>query len=288
MRYTKEQRTKAISIDLYQYMFDHYPDCIIRDGNQSIKMRGKESVSIKKGLPGAKDWSCGKGYNNIDFMIEFYGMSPDQAIVALSEYDAVAVKNEYKDKDPIVRLSKIEHAPSNRNVFGYLTGRGIPYDVVKELVTEGLLFQDENDNAVFINKEQTRAELRGTNSFADKPFKGTRCTKSDEFWWFMGKGIDFDDPKPIPTYITEGAIDAISLYVLRNYESAFYVSMGGVSNQQIIDRIKQNARFRPILAVDNDDAGQACRDRNKALEAITPVNKDWNEDLKEEIGIGLR
>ena len=35
-----------------------------------------------------------------------------------------------------------------------------------------------------------------------------------------------------------------------------------------------------VLAVDNDAAGQGCRDRNPMLESIIPKNKDWNDDLK--------
>ena len=83
-------------------------------------------------------------------------------------------------------------------------------------------------------------------------------------------------------YVCEAAIDAISLYLIHRAQGmdaySAYVSIGGVSKQQTIDRIK--CRIKAILAVDNDDAGKRCRDRNKELQFIIPHGKDWNDDLK--------
>ena len=60
-----------------------------------------------------------------------------------------------------------------------------------------------------------------------------------------------------------------------------YVSIGGVANQQTINRlIKGSKHSNVVLAVDNDQAGQDCRDRNPDLTYILPKNKDWNDDLK--------
>ncbi len=84
-------------------------------------------------------------------------------------------------------------------------------------------------------------------------------------------------------YICEAAIDAISLYELhkiqRNHEEAYYISIAGVAKQPAIDRLKKY-KYKLVLAVDNDDAGQNCRNRNSELEYIIPMHKDWNEDLQ--------
>ena len=84
-------------------------------------------------------------------------------------------------------------------------------------------------------------------------------------------------------YVCEAAIDAISLYVIHRAqkvkEVAVYVSIGGVANQKTIDRLVRSGK-KVVLAVDNDAAGQGCRDRNPMLESIIPKNKDWNDDLK--------
>ena len=60
---------------------------------------------------------------------------------------------------------------------------------------------------------------------------------------------------------------------------AYYISIGGVAKQPAIDRIKGQIK-NTVLAVDNDPAGQTCRDRNPELLCILPVSKDWNEDLQ--------
>ena len=85
-------------------------------------------------------------------------------------------------------------------------------------------------------------------------------------------------------FCCEGAIDAISLYELHRYEGGgcsgnLYCSIGGVSNQQAIDKIASCA-YEVIMAVDNDAAGAACRSRNSQFSSIVPQGKDWNDDLR--------
>ena len=61
-----------------------------------------------------------------------------------------------------------------------------------------------------------------------------------------------------------------------------YCSIGGVANQQRVDVIKScmGAAGRPVfLAVDNDPAGEKCRERNPGCPALVPRLKDWNADL---------
>ena len=64
-----------------------------------------------------------------------------------------------------------------------------------------------------------------------------------------------------------------------NKEDAYYISIAGVAKQPAINRLKQS-KLHIVIAVDNDDAGQQCRNRNSELEYILPVHKDWNEDLQ--------
>lgn len=64
-----------------------------------------------------------------------------------------------------------------------------------------------------------------------------------------------------------------------NVEPAYYISIAGATKQPAIDRLKLS-KLNIILAVDNDEAGQVCRDRNFDLEYILPDRKDWNEDLQ--------
>lgn len=56
-----------------------------------------------------------------------------------------------------------------------------------------------------------------------------------------------------------------------------YVSIGGVVKQDTIDRL--TGMYNVIIAVDNDEAGDRCRECNKDCDSILPIRKDWNEDL---------
>ena len=125
--------------------------------------------------------------------------------------------------------------------------------------------------------ERDFAELRGTYTFGN-PFHGiVPHSRHDGFWWFR------TSRNAAKAYICEAAIDAISLYELHkiqgNHEEAYYISIAGVAKQPAIDRLKKY-KYKLVLSVDNDDAGQNCRNRNSDLEYIIPVHKDWNEDLQ--------
>lgn len=173
-----------------------------------------------------------------------------------------------------------------RQMFAYLTQqRGIPATLIQELVDRKLLYQEAgHNNMVFINQAGTYAEVRGTVS--GKPFHGmVSGSDPSDFWWFK------PGPPASPVtaaFICEAAIDAISLYLLRQRlslptgDNPMYCSIGGVSNQQRIDNIKccMGAAGRPvILAVDNDPAGEKCRERNPDCHILVPRLKDWNADL---------
>lgn len=198
----------------------------------------------------------------------------------------------------------------NRQLYAFLMSRKIPAEVIGQLIRDGLLYQSEaGHNIVFASPGRDYCEIRGTNTFADRrcrrhktcsnyksgehgwcrkmdtcpeykssPFHG--CPKDalpGRFWHFAPQ----PDKPADAVYICEAAIDAVSLYVIHCMQGhpgiCVYTSIGGAGKQKAIDRLSRHSNA--ILAVDNDAAGQACRDRNPALPSIIPVHKDWNEDL---------
>lgn len=158
-------------------------------------------------------------------------------------------------------------------VCAYLSARGFTDEVIDRLMEQGLLYQDENRNAVFRSSAGDFYESRGT--WSGKPFHQCGKMTSDCFWAFV-PGIS-----PNKAYICEGAIDAVSLYLLhlRNGSPTnnAYCGIAGVANQQAIEKIKQ--WLPAVIAVDNDAAGEQCRIRNADLPTVIPQHKDWNEDL---------
>ena len=164
----------------------------------------------------------------------------------------------------------------------YLHGRCLPYALIDELIEKELLYEDYGEwrNLVFVSRTRDFCELHGTVFHTNQTFHGLQKLYPDTFWSYCTA----QNAGSVETaYICESSIDALSLYVLHrqreesSWPTSAYIGIGGVCNQQTIDRI--SGSVTTILAVDNDAAGQACRERNPHLQAILPEAKDWNEEL---------
>lgn len=280
--FSKEQMQRARKADLYDFLMRNHSYQFKREG-QSIHPLDNSSLSIKRGYSGYFDFATKEKGNAVDFLVRHLGYELDQAVFALcGEFTSNDYKGFEIPNDAIVEenLPPVFPEPADgryRQLFAFLTGRGIPVATIQGLIDQKLLYQSkEKNNVVFINRERDWAELRGTYTLG-KPFHGVVANcRTDGFWWFRtGKDAKI-------AYVCEAAIDAISLYVLQRRKGksnpAYYVSIGGVAKQPAIDRLKR--QMNVVLAVDNDEAGQACRDRNRDLDFIIPVHKDWNEDLQ--------
>lgn len=283
--FTQEQAYKARNADLASFLLATDPEHYKIEGH-SIRMLDLSKtgdkgtgIVIPMGKSWAHDFVTNKTWNAVDFLKEKLNYSLIDAIKALSgetvEYhkaeDSKAVHQEKAKLPPKFP----EPSDTQRQMYAYLKSRGIPSDTVKQLSQLGILYQSkDHNNLVFVNQERDFAELRGTCSFG-KGFHGVIKNQADRFW-------SFAIGRPEKVYICESAIDAISLYLLNQKEgtenNAAYVSIAGVANQQTIDRIK-NSGLNVVIAVDNDHAGDICRDKNPDCEAIIPSRKDWNADL---------
>ena len=275
----QEQIQAARHSDLYAFLLT-YHNCSFTQEGDSIRPKSNHSISIKKGYCGYKDFSTEETGNAIDFLTSHMGYTFVGAVQALTSGSAT----EYSintQKNGIQNVPPKFPAPVKgiyKNLFAFLTNRGIPTETIQMLISEKIMYQEkEKNNIVFINAERDFAELRGTYTFG-KPFHGIAAhCRPDGFWWFR------TSKEATTGYICEAAVDAISLYELHkmqgNMEPAYYISIAGAAKQPAIDRLKRS-KLNLILAVDNDAAGQVCRDRNSDLEYILPIRKDWNEDLQ--------
>lgn len=281
---SRETIHAARMADLHQFLIDNHPEEIIREGSY-IRLKEHSSICIKQHHSGYCRFSDATEHGNgIDLLTLYLGYDKLDAIRAL----ALGSNPECRSFSPL--LSASDHSrftypsPASKpysRVTAYLVkSRALSNDTVSALMKAGLLYQEASHmNAVFINHEQDYCEIHGTLSFG-KSFHGCRRVSPTGYWSFrVGKA------SPVQrAYVCEGAIDAISLYELHRYEGGgcsgnLYCSIGGVSNQQAIDKIASCA-YEVIMAVDNDAAGAACRSRNSQFSSIVPQGKDWNDDLR--------
>lgn len=314
MSISKEQYQQACSVNLGEWLLQHHGSQVVKKYG-SVLLLNDDHISVKVGpnSHGYIDFRTGKTGNAVKYLQEFLGYSYPDAVMTLIEGMSVIRENDNTEVSPVSSEGKgivlPEPADHCRNLFAYLMGRSIPRDVIQALLREGLLYQSKNgNNLVFVNPERDYAEIRGTNTYADRrckrrvscpeymdsthhwcgkmdvcsdykpdPFHGCRKSRPDRFWYLLPTGRHVKN-----VYICESAIDAISLYVIhrrvRVKTPSAYVSIGGVANQATIDRLKKHTGL--IIATDNDPAGNKCRDRNPDLPSVMPCGKDWNDDLR--------
>ena len=290
--YTREQMTAARKADLYDFLTKNHDSDFKAEGinRASIHPRNNKSLSIKRGYSGYTDFATGETGNSVDFLVKHMNYTIVEAVLALAG-NSISVVPHFTS-EPKIKISTqspefVLPEPAKgmyKQLFMYLTkSRGISAETVRKLIDLGILYQyctpfgdKVISNIAFVNKERDFAETHGTNTY--KSFHGIiPNSRHNGFWWFQ----PHPDQPTEAVFVCEAAIDAISLYELNRKngkDGAYvYVSISGCTKQQAIDRLK--AKKRVILAVDNDKAGQGCRDRNPELEYILPKHKDWNEDL---------
>lgn len=287
---------------IYDYIIDHHPDSFRREGSQ-IRIIDT-NVTLSPAQPCCAYCWDGNYVNNygkpslnaIDVLTQIYGYSYRDAANALIPYRVAF------DFSPTHAKSNTDNITANvkniatgkpipepidkpyKRVYAYLTKtRGIFESIVTDLIRRNILFEDENGNAVFANRDRTYAEIRSTVSYAtNNTHRTARPTaKTDVFWHYLPHKVTADTV----AYICEAAIDAISLYQLLPANQAklgLYCSVGGVNAFDRIDAVIEACRKRNItviLAVDNDSAGDKCAAKYANLQRIVPLRKDWNADL---------
>ena len=273
MYVTKEQIRQARKVNLADYLLQAYPADVKIVGS-SLYLRKNPSLYVKKSIPGYHDFATGEHGNSIDFLTRHLNCSFTDAVITLCRFNSSSQSKVTIAGAPL-HLPERARLPFDR-VVTYLSRRGIPPEMVMFLIRENLLYQDTpHGNAVFVSPGEDYCEIRGTSS---RPFHGCRKKRSDRFWYLL------TDPNPETAYVCEAAIDAVSLMQIHKAQGktdpAVYVSIGGVANQQAIDRLKSK-KLAVVLAVDNDSAGDECRQRNPDLTALVPGSKDWNDDLQQ-------
>jgi hypothetical protein len=179
-------------------------------------------------------------------------------------------------------------AKDNRRVYAYLTKtRGLPGDLVGELVKTGLIYQDGRGNCVFpcldAAGQAHGAILRGTLS--DVRFQG-RAPGSDTSygWWWPPAG------KSDLVTVTESPIDAMSLAVLKPGARAGHIlALGGLHWEAVEGFLRRVKIARVVLALDSDIPGRRAasewsewlsKEGYRVWNLVPPeCAKDWNEAL---------
>ena len=174
-----------------------------------------------------------------------------------------------------------------QKVKQYLTrDRKLPSGLVDKLHEQGLIYADENQNAVFIRRSIdelriTGASLRGTVG-EDNKFKGlAKGSRRKDGWFYFERGEQsIDSVRRV--VLVESPIDAMSLAVLERTDSkkTLYLSTDG-AGQIPTEYLKKVGEV--AIAYDNDRVGRemAIKVQSQLPKAMrkTPKEIDWNQDL---------
>lgn len=293
MHYVKEDIEKARHTNLYNYLYQNHLSSFTIEGG-SLRLKKNHSISIAPNYVGFYDFATRESGDGIQFLMDYMGYTFQEAVGSLLKTDNIVLSSIDRKKDisipeeprEIQLPQKAGGTPTR--VIAYLLGRGISMSIIASLLNQGLLYQSAGtNNCVFVNFEKDYFEQRGTITKeylkeGQEPFRQVKRTLKSNFWYMTNDGISFEDIEKI--LVCEAAIDAISLYQIlqehiKSKEKYACVSIGGVANQETIDRLVATGKV-VVLAVDNDKAGAFCRKVNAGLPYLLPVTKDWNEELK--------
>jgi Plasmid recombination enzyme/Toprim-like/Protein of unknown function (DUF3991) len=192
---------------------------------------------------------------------------------------------EEKPRQPFVKPAQDETCwPKVRD---YLTNmRMLPAAQIDELHKQGLVYADENQNAVFVRRslegEVTGASLRGTAGMTNS-FKGLALGTRRSQGWFYDES---EHPGSVQQVVLcESAIDAMSYKTLHStQEKTLYLSTDGAGYVPL-EQLQSIPKI--TIAFDKDQAGAEMAERLKQdlpqAQIETPQQKDWNAVLQENL-----
>ena len=294
--FTEEEKMTANSVDLADFL---------RVRGEKLERAGREYKLIYSDDSGSHDsitirgstWFDHKnqtGGGAIKFMQYHYGMDFPTAVQELlgqrvtplsHSPPKVSAKEEKKE-------FRLPQANTNMHrVYAYLIKqRFIATDIISYFAKQHTLYEDkEHHNAVFVgvdgNGVPRQAHKRGTATFG-KSFRQT-VEGSDTKYSFA----HFGESEKL--FVFEAPIDMMSYLTLNpeNWQEHSYIAMNGVYENAVLTALKGHENlFEIAICTDNDVGGIDSADRLSDIlkekgyadiKRILPINKDWNEDLKQ-------
>jgi hypothetical protein len=287
IKYTKEQKDLARSSNV--------ADVLLRLG-ETVSTCGKEYVwESPQGLVTLHNnvWFNHyqqKGGDVIDFLKEFYDKNYIEALeFLLSEKINVCEKVEKPKQKNEFQIPKF--SSSMKRVYGYLIKtRGIDSEIVNEFAKQGMIKESKDfHNALFIgyDNENNIKHIHQRGTYPGNSFKNN-IEQSDNNYSFHWNGSNDK------LYLFEAPIDMLSFISMNknDWKKNNYASACSVSDRVLFQTLTDNPNIKKVyICFDNDKAGHLASDRiipklkelNYIAERLVPNEKDWNEDLLNEI-----
>lgn len=294
-----EELKQARQCDLLTYLQAAQPQELVELRNGVYCLRSHDSLKISNGK--WYWWSRGTGGRSaLDYLIEVEGIPLVEAVQRINAMEGIekSVPSIYVPSYKPFVLP--ERNVNNDRVLQYLQMRGIDREVIEMCIAFDTLYEDVRRNCCFVGFDETRSPRYAMLRSSDPNRSFLQEVAGSD------KRYSFSLPPTESTrlYITESAIDALSLYVLRKCAPDNYLSIGGAGVPKGENRLpiamEHYLSVHPetemiYLCLDNDIAGRSAA---HAIQAQMPVSfkvevhfptvgKDYNDQLMRKKGLPL-
>ena len=285
-----DELRQARQCDLLTYLQAAQPQELVELRNGVYCLRSHDSLKISNGK--WYWWSRGIGGRSaLDYLIEVEGIPLVEAVQKINAMEGIekAVPSIYVPTHKPFVLP--EHNSNNDRVLQYLQIRGIDREVIEMCIAFDTLYEDVRHNCCFVGFDETHSPRYAMLRSSDPSRSFLQEVAGSD------KRYSFSLPPTESTklYITESAIDALSLYVLRGYAPDNYLSIAGANTPRgntlplaLEHYLSMHQQIESVcLCLDNDRAGLQAA---KAIRARLPEQyrikllppkegKDYNEQL---------
>ena len=285
-----DELKQARQCDLLTYLQATQPQELVELRNSVYCLRSHDSLKISNGK--WYWWSRGIGGRSaLDYLIEVEGIPLVEAVQKINAMEGTekTVPSIYVPSHKPFVLP--ERNSNNDRVLQYLQMRGIDREVIEMCIAFDTLYEDVRHNCCFVGFDETRSPRYAMLRSSDPSRSFLQEVAGSD------KRYSFSLPPTESTklYITESAIDALSLYVLRDFAPDNYLSIAGANTPRgnmlplaLEHYLAMHQQIESIcLCLDNDRAGiqaakaiQARLPEQYRTELLPPKEgKDYNEQL---------
>jgi hypothetical protein len=237
-------------------------------------LKEHDSVRIYPETNSFMQFSSGIGGSTIDFVMRFGNYDKAEAIRLLKERylgrrlellprkPAQAVPQKQSVRKEFILPPKAEGMFSR--AFAYLTKtRCIDFGIVQQCMKDGLIYEDNKHNVVFVGKDENGNPVYATkrSTLTGSSFKCDVAGARQDVGFYVNHHAE-------KLYICEAPIDALSIMTLmkqqgRPVEQANYLATGGTGKDvALYFRLDHNPQIKTVvLANDNDDAGRKANQK---------------------------
>ena len=285
-----DELRQARQCDLLTYLQAAQPQELVALRNGVYCLRSHDSLKISNGK--WYWWSRGIGGRSaLDYLIEVEGIPLVEAVQKINAMEGIekTVPSIYVPSYKPFVLP--ERNVNNDRVLQYLQMRGIDCEVIEMCIAFDTLYEDVRHNCCFVGFDETHSPRYAMLRSSDPNRSFLQEVAGSD------KRYSFSLPPTESTklYITESAIDALSLYVLRDFAPDNYLSIAGANTPRgntlplaLEHYLSMHQQIESVcLCLDNDRAGLQAA---KAIRARLPEQyriklfppkegKDYNEQL---------